>query len=170
MRNKVAAVVVAASVVGVAAVAFAATGRGGGELDRQTFRWTNESVSTSSTQWANIGRLSSGTGCQEDPSTTATVSLELAEGSSPVDVRVVMDDPLAECVDCTGPEGLMRPRAVRYEATSTFNFVARKAIGGHGTDFYVQWRLAEGSPPNASATLESGTLNLLWKELEGLCM
>lgn len=97
------------------------------------------------------------------------MSLELAEGSVPVDVRVVMDDPLVVCEDCTAPEGLMRPRAVRFEGTSSFTFVAKQAVGGHGTTFEVQWRVAEGAPPGTAATLESGTLNLIWDELDGLC-
>lgn len=155
-------------VVGAAAV-IARTAGGGGDIDSQTFRWTNTAVSTSSSDWARIPELHAETGCQEDQATTATVSLELAQGSSPIDVRVVMDDPLVVCEDCTVPEGVMRPRGVRFDTTSSFTFVARRAVGGHGTDFEVQWRLHEGAPPNASATLESGTLTLIWDDLDGPC-
>ncbi len=165
-------VLVAAVVaVGVtAAVVVARTGEGGGRLDHQTFKWTNEQVSTSRTQWNDIRGLQAGTDCQKDLSTSALVSLELSPGSSPVEVRVAMDDPLSICQDCTAPEGLMRPRAVRFEGSSTFNFITRRAVGGHGTEFQVQWRLPQGSPPNASATLDSGTLNVLWKDFdEDLC-
>ncbi|MDP9067134.1 MAG: hypothetical protein M3N53_02145 [Actinomycetota bacterium] len=155
-------------VIGATAVV-ARTGRGGGAIDSQTFRWTNTPVSTSSSEWTTIPELSLGTGCQEDASTTATVSLELAEGSSPVDVRVVMDDPLVVCEDCTEPEGVMRPGAVRFHGTSSFVFVTRRAVGGHGTAFDVQWRLDGTAPAQGSATLESGTLNLLWEGLDGVC-
>lgn len=161
---------VAALVLLVGAVAVvAATGSGGGRLDRQTFRWTTSSAATSSTEWSSVPDLRGRTGCPGDPSTAATVSLELGPGSSPVDVRVTMDDPLSSCVDCEEVGTPMKPGAVRFGQTSSFTFVAGRAVGEHGTVFDVQWRIAAGGPPNATATLDSGTLHLLWDRLDAPC-
>src|ERR671915_594392 len=112
-----------------AVTVFAATGRGGGDIDRQTFKWTGTDISTTSSDWQSVTGLKARTGCQGDSSTSASVSLELAEGSSPIEVRVAMDDPLTICGDCPGPEGVMRPAAVRFEDSSSFTFVAKQAVG-----------------------------------------
>jgi hypothetical protein len=80
-----------------------------------------------------------------------------------------MDDPLTICDHCLGPEGLMRPSVVRFDDASSFTFVTRRAIGDHGTRFEVQWRLAEGTLPDSTATLDSGTLNLTWDDLDAPC-
>ena len=169
MRKWFVGLLVVVVLVGGAVAVLAANGRGGGPVDRQTFRWTNTAASTSATEWTSIGGLRASTGCPRDPSTAATASLELAGGSSPVEVRVTMDDPLSSCVDCEETGVPMKPRAVTFTGSSSFTFVARRAVGEHGTVFDVQWRLPPGSSPNAAATLESGTLHLLWDHLNGVC-
>lgn len=171
MRRWVVAGVVAAFLVGGTVAVIAGTRRaGGGPIDRQTFRWSTSDVSTSTTEWSSLKELRTRTGCPGDPSTSATVSLELAEGSAPIETRVLMDDPLSSCIDCIEEGVAMRPGRVRITGSSSFTFVAKKAVGGHGTVFDVQWRLASGHAPNASATIDSGTMRLIWDDLDGTCM
>lgn len=148
---------------------FAATQSGGGRIDRHTFRSTDTSISTSTTEWTPIRELRTFTGCPGDPSTAATLSLELAEGSAPVEVEIKMKDRRVSCVDCEDQGQAMEPGVIRFRDTGSFTFVTKKVPGEHGAVFNVQWRIAPGGSSGAQATLDAGTLHLLWDRLDERC-
>ncbi len=136
----------------VPAAVLAAGGIFGSALDRQAARWTTTPVSTSSTAWRNVPRLSL-TRCTLDQ-VTATVSATVAGG--PVRFRVVIDGV---------PEAPMQPGTARFvpDGTESFSytFVGRTApFEADDTHrFSVQWR----SPTGARVTLRRGALNVLFE-------
>jgi hypothetical protein len=132
--------------------------RGGGPISQQSYVSQQEPVTTSNLDWADIEGLKRRTSCPADDSSSAILSLELTATSSPVDVRIAMDDPLVSCPKCTQP-ALMTPKDVQFTSQSnSFTFVEDSAIGSHGTIYRAQWRLSE----EGSATLENATLNVIW--------
>ena len=159
----------------LAAVAWAVKERGGGHVDTQSFRATEDPVSKTTTGWTTIRGLARTTSCPDTDAATATVSLHLAADSQAIDVRVVLDDISVECPDCPGPgDGVMAPKAVTLntggvEDSRSFTFVDEDVPGIHGTRFKAQWRLHPPVGPEASATLDAATLNILWDKTEARC-
>ncbi len=135
-----------------------------GRVDAQTFAWTTEESTTQSTDWQAIPDLSLTTkGCHDNRRASATLSLEIAD--SPVEVRVQVRNPL--CPSCE-PSFLNPDGVTLSPGSGSFTFVG-KAVGDHGTAFTPEWRLTADAAPNASAVLEGGTLQVLWKKVRGLC-
>jgi hypothetical protein len=157
----------------VAAVpVLAGGGQRGGRIDRQTFVWTNDEASTSSTEWEDMPGLDglSPPNCfTGSNAVTAQASLNLDRGGAPADVRVGMQ--ALSLVDQRKP---MRPGAVSLEGGSpldgpeafSFTFVHPNPPSVHGTVFHVQWR----SPSGAEITMRKGTLTVLWDFKKGLCL
>lgn len=168
MRKVALVVLVGLLSVATAMVVAAAGARGRGDIDARAHAWTDDDVTTTSAEWATIPGLKTRSGCQGNDNASATVSLELAEQSDPVQVRVIMDALALACDDCPNGDGVLNPAAVTFggEGASSYNFVGRTP-GKGGSFFIVQWRVdpdAQGSP---SATIESGTLDVLWKKQGG---
>ncbi len=158
-------------VLAAAGLAWAGGSRPGGAVNRQAFTVVDGPLTTTTDRWANVPGLKVSTSCHDSPAASATVGLELGRGSDPLKVRVVPDDPSLICLDCPGPEDLMRPRAVTLDTggvrdSRSFTFVDERAAGSHGTRFQVQWKLVD---PGGSASVKSATLNVLWDPLEGAC-
>ena len=167
--RKVSVLVLAAVLVGTTALVVAAGGaRGRGDVDARVHAWTDDEVTTTSAEWANVPGLRARTRCQGNDSASATVSLDLAEQSDAVQVRVLMDALAVECSDCPNGDGLLNPAAVRFagDGASSYTFVGRTP-GKGGSIFHVQWRIEPGTPGAPSATLRNGTLDVLWKEQGG---
>ncbi len=140
-------------------VASAETDRAGGRVDWQTFAWINEAVTTTTTEWRNIPGLAASTACGNSR-TVATVSIDLATESSPVQIRVAMDNPIQRCPDCAQLDGLLAPRNASLDRTSSFRFVGETAPTG--VTFHAQWRLDPDAPGNGTAALDAATLHVLW--------
>ena len=168
MRKVSLVVLVGLLSVATAMVVAAAGARGRGEIDARTHAWTDEDVTTTSAEWTAIPGLRTRTGCQGNDNASATVSLELAERSDPVQVRVVMDALAVHCDDCPDGDGLLNPSTVTFggEGASSYTFVGRTP-GKGGSFFTVQWRTDPEDQGAPSATVESGTLDVLWKEQGG---
>lgn len=173
-RKALIGILIAGTLVATAVAVWAdnaRNGRNGGRLNTQEFAWSENPATTASLDWSDIPGLRVTTSCPSNFKSSAAVSLELAEGSAPVEVRVEQDDITVECVDCVGPEGLLNPEAVTFSAApggSSYTFVG-KSIGEHGTRFDAQWRLTPGAAAGATGMLESGTLHVLWSDTRGLC-
>ena len=152
-RKLIAAAGVAAVAVAVPLAVFAATGREGGDLDRQAAKWRTTDVTTSSTEWRNVPGLNR-TRCTRDQ-VTAMVSVTVEGG--PVRFRVVPDGI---------PEAPFKPTSARFVPSGvesfTFTFVGNtlpfEADDTHS--FNVQWR----SPSGAPVTLVNGVLNILFEQ------
>jgi hypothetical protein len=84
-------------------------------------------------------------------------------------LRVELDDIGTGCVDCEGPEGVMRPGGVPFDAgsrrTVSFTFIAGNPPGDHGTGFRVQLRPTTEAP----VTVHKGSLSVFWNDLDGAC-
>ncbi|MFN2588702.1 MAG: hypothetical protein ABR613_11375 [Actinomycetota bacterium] len=161
-------VALAGVMVGASAlVVWGAGARGRGDVDARVHAWTDDAATTTSGDWAGLPGLTARTRCQGNDSASATVSLELGAQSDPVEVRVVMD--ALDLASAEGEiEGLLNPGAVEFagEGASSYTFVGRTPTKG-GSIFEVQWRLDPDAPGAQSATLESGTLDVLWKKQAG---
>lgn len=168
MRKVALVVLVGLLSVATAMVVAAAGGRGRGEIDARAHAWTDDAVTTTSAEWAAIPGLRTTSGCQGNDNASATVSLELAEQSDPVEVRVIMDALSVACDDCPNGDGMLNPAAVTFAGggASSFDFVGQTP-GKGGSFFIVQWRVDPDQQGSPSATMESGTLNVLWKEQGG---
>lgn len=167
--RKLGVLLLAGVVVGGSALVVAAAGaRGKGSIDERSHAWTDEEVTTTSTEWATIPGLRTRTGCQGNDNASAMVSLELAEQSDPVEVRVIMDALALGCTDCPDGDGQLNPAAVTFagEGASSYTFVG-ETPGKGGSFFLAQWRVPPDEPGAASATLSSGTLDVLWKKQGG---
>jgi hypothetical protein len=149
------ALVTIAGLIGVAAIpaaVLAAGGVFGSALDRQAARWTTTPVTTSSTTWRNVPRLSL-TRCTVNQ-VTATISVTVAGG--PVRFRVITDGV---------PEAPMRPGTARFvpDGTESFSYTFVGPTAPFEADdthrFSVQWR----SPTGDAVTLRRGALNLLFE-------
>lgn len=164
MRKLSVAVLVGLLSVATALVVAAAGARGRGDVDARAHAWTDEDVTTTSAEWEALPGLRTRTGCQGNDNASATVSLELAGQSDPVQVRVVMDA-LALAGD---DDTLLNPSEVTFagEGASSYTFVGRTP-GKGGSFFTVQWRVDPDQQGSLSATIESGTLDVLWKEQGG---
>jgi hypothetical protein len=136
----------------VPAAVLAASGVFGSALDRQAASWTTAPVTTSSTTWRDVPRLSLSR-CTVNQ-VTATVSVTVR--GAPVLFRVVVDGV---------PEAPMQPGSARFvpdgSESFSFTFVGRTApFEADDTHrFNVQWR----SPTGATVTLRRGALNLLFQ-------
>lgn len=125
----------------------------GAELERQAARWTTTSVSTSSTAWRNVPRLSLTRCTLRQVSAMVSVTVR----GAPVRFRVVIDGV---------PEAPMKPGSARFvpqgAESFSYTFVGRTApFEADDTHvFNVQWR----SPSGRRVTLVRGDLNLLFKE------
>ena len=152
MRKQLVIVGALALVVAIPAVALAASGVLGGALERQAAKWTTTSVTTASTEWRNIPRLSL-TRCTVHQ-VTATLSVTVSGG--PVQFRVITD---------SVPEAPMQPGAARFVPNGaesfSFGFAGRTAAfeADDTHRFDVQWR----SPTGAPVVLRRGALNLLFE-------
>lgn len=167
--RKTAVVVLAGIVVLATALVVAAAGaRGRGSIDQRSHAWTDDAATTTSTEWATIPGLRTTTGCQGNDNASATVSLDLDEQSDPVQVRVIMDALILQCDDCPDGEGQLNPAAVTFsgDGASSYTFVG-ETPGKSGSFVLVQWRIPPDEPGAASASLASGTLDVLWKKQGG---
>jgi hypothetical protein len=132
---------------------FGAGIRSSSALDRQVAEWTERNATTSSTGWRNVPRLSRIQACtlsQVTADVTVTVS------GAPVLFRMIIDT----------EEGPMRPGPARFVPDGKESFSAtfvRRTFPFEDDDthsFSLQWRSPTGQP----VTLDSGVVNLLFKE------
>ena len=167
MRRMAVVVLVGLMVAATALVVAAAGARGRGDIDARVHAWTDDDALAPSGEWAPIPGLSARTRCQGNDNASATVSLELEERSDPVEVRVVMDALAFGCSDCIDGDGVLNPAQVTFagEGASSYTFVGRTP-GKGGSRFQVQWKM-DADSGGAAATLESGTLDVLWKKQGG---
>ena len=149
-RRSLVVLAVLALLVAAPVAVFAANGRMGSALDRQSARWTTDQRTTSSTEWRNVRGLAL-TRCTLRQ-VTAMVSVTVEGG--PVLFRVVIDGV---------PEAPMKPAPARFVPTGveTFSATFVGRTGPFEADdthvFNVQWSSAAGTP----VTLRRGVLNLL---------
>jgi hypothetical protein len=129
----------------------AANGLLSSAVDRQTARWTTNSVSTSSTAWRNVPGLR----VTADTIDEVSASLSVTLVGAPVRFRIVVDT----------PEAPMKPGSARFVPSGresfAFTFVANTFTfeGDDTHTFTVQWR----SPGGQQVTLLRGTLNLVYQ-------
>jgi hypothetical protein len=166
MRRKlVIFTLVAAAAAALPAVLLAShVGRTAGNLDRQAAAWRSTPVSTSSSSWRTLGRLSfvstasgSRTLCARNG---LSVSLAVSLKGAPVRFRVLMDG---------GP--VLGPGSAQFSAGAVERSFAYTFVGHTGTfegsDLHaleVQWRSPSGRP----VTLTNGVANALY-ELGASC-
>jgi hypothetical protein len=152
MRRSLVVLGVVALVAATPVAVLAARGVLGGELERQSARWTTTPATTSSTAWRNVPGLAL-TRCTLHQ-VTAMVSVTVT--GAPVLFRAVIDGV---------PEAPMRPGMARFVPNGgesfSYNFVGRTApFEADDTHrFNIQWR----SPSGAPVTLQRGVLNLLFE-------
>jgi hypothetical protein len=161
MRKLLIASALVLALVAAVPVALAATsGRAGGQLDRQQAAWKTDSVSTSSSEWRTIPRLSfvssasvSRTLCAEHE-LSVSVSIDLR--GAPVLFRVLMDG---------GPT--LQPGPARFVPGADTQTFAATFVGSAGTfegsdrhALEVQWRSPTGRP----VTLAGGVANVLFEQ------
>jgi hypothetical protein len=161
MRKLLAALFLVALVAVAVPLALAAgPSRTGGKLDRQRAAWRTDAVSTSSTQWRTISRLSfvaSGTAnrtlCAKHE---LSLSLSVDLHGAPVLFRAVLDS-----------GGTFAPGRARFVPTSDSRTYAATFVGLAGTfeasdrhALEVQWR----SPSGGQVTLDGGVANVLFEQ------
>jgi hypothetical protein len=138
--------------VALPAVVLAASGTFGGDLDRQSAKWTTTAATTSSTSWRDVPGLSH-TRCTLNQ-VTAMVSVTVS--GAPVLFRVIADGV---------PEAPARPGRARFvpDGTESFSYVFVTRTAPFEADdthrFSVQWR----SPSGDTVRLRRGALNLLFE-------
>jgi hypothetical protein len=142
-------------------LALAATsGRVGGQLDRQRATWKTSPISTSSTAWRTIPRLSfaaSGTANHTLCARHAlSVALRVDLRGAPVRFRVLMDG---------GPT--LQPGPARFVPSADSRTFLATFVGSAGTfeasdrhALEVQWR----SPSEGQVTLDGGVANVLFEQ------
>lgn len=153
----------AAGILAVVPVMVLAQGGGGrSRAGLQTFVWTSDPATTLSTTWAHIPGLENmDTFCNRDAGAVATLSLQLASGSGPIEVRIQR-----EAQTITDAKGLMKPGKITIDTgsaegssvSSSFSFVRQRVLDGHGEVLSAQWR----SPDGTEVTLQKGSLVLVW--------
>jgi hypothetical protein len=153
------AVLALAVAVAVPLAVAAVSGRSGGDVDRQQAAWLTRSLSTSSTQWKTIQRLSFTAG-RTAPYTLClrhgfSVSLSAGLRGAPVLFRVLMDG---------GPT--LDPRPARFVPSPDRRTFSATFVGSAGTfegsdrhALEVQWR----SPTGGAVTLDEGVANALFE-------
>lgn len=142
-----------------------------GRIDTQTFIWTNDEATTSSTEWEDVPGLAelSPSNCFTGSNRVSALASLWLEGSGPVGIRVA-----TRGATLIGEEPtLMKPGAVTADlspvgerAALSFNFVHGNPPSSHGTTYSVQWRSPSGSP----VTMHKGTLNVIWDFQKGICI
>ncbi|MGH2730407.1 MAG: hypothetical protein ACRDJI_07325 [Actinomycetota bacterium] len=143
-----------------------------GRVDRQGFSSSTTPTSTSDTEWTNVDYLDGVPAyCPRKGGATATVSLQLASGSGPVEVRVTMVDAFF-----SGDKGvLMAPGIITFDtgtgttgsSSYSFTFVTGWIPGEHGSEFVVQWRVPSATQ---TATAEKASLAVTWNDKKGPCL
>lgn len=157
----------ALGLVGFALAETSSTDRGGGRVTRQSFAVVQDQRSTSSSDWTTVAGLRVRTSCPRSEAATATASLALSSASDPVDVRVMMRDPLVNCMDCGSP---LMPESVLFQpGTSSFTFATNKTAGDHGTVFIVQWRISGEPRQSQVAELDDASLGVFWDKGGARC-
>lgn len=171
MWTAVPGILLAAALLGVPLVSLASTSRTRGPVDKQGYTWTDTLETKSGDEWTDIAGLDGiSVFCPGKGGASATVSLEADSGAGTLEVRAVMRD--VNFADAT-PEA-MRPPAVTFETgaaggqreTFSYTFVTPTIPGAHGAHFDVQWRAA----PTQTATLRTGSFNVLWNDRPGACL
>ena len=151
----------AAVAVAVPLALAAVSGRTGGRLDRQQAAWTKDPITTSSTEWRTIPRLSFT--ASANVSHTLCVRHELSvslgvsfHGGAPILFRVLMDG---------GP--VLEPGPARFLPGSGSRAHSAVFVGSAGTfegsdrhALEVQWRSPSGDP----VTLDGGVANVLFEQ------
>jgi hypothetical protein len=152
MRRTVVFLGVMLLLAAVPVAVLAATGVFTGALERQAARWTTTSVSTSSTAWRNVPRLSLTRCTLNQVSAIMSVTVE----GGPVRFRMVVDGV---------PEAPMKPGSARFvpDGVESFSFTFVGRVAPFEADdthhFAVQWR----SPSGVPVTLRRGALDLLFQ-------
>jgi hypothetical protein len=160
MRKLLLVLVGAAAVAVAVPLALAAgSGRAGGDLDRQAAAWRTTPVSTSSTTWRTLPRLSFTSTASRSNTICAlhelSVSLSATLRGAPVQFRVLMDG---------GP--ILNPGPARFVPGTQEQSFAATWVGRAGTfegldrhALEVQWRSRSGRP----VTLVRGVVNVLFE-------
>jgi hypothetical protein len=155
----IASALVLAIAVAVPVALAATSGRAGGQLDRQQAAWKTSPVSTSSSDWHTLPRLSfvsSGSGshtlCARHE---LSVSLSVNLRGAPALFRVVLDG-----------GAILQPGPARFVPGSDSQTFAATFVGSAGTfegsdghALEVQWR----SPSGGVVTLDRGVANVLYE-------
>jgi hypothetical protein len=160
MRKLFVALALALAIAVAVPVALAATsGRSGGLLDRQQAAWKTSPISTSSSDWETLPRLSFVSSGSTSHTLCArhelSVSLSANLRGAPVLFRVVLDG-----------GAILEPGPARFVPVSGAQTFAATFVGSAGTfegsdghALEVQWR----SPTGGVVTLDRGVANVLYE-------